>query len=671
MQRMKKMIVLGIAIAVSISPLLGSPVWLVTAKDASNYNPCFVGNGIVGISSNQSGLKTNDVIINGLYDCLPGGTPTLTKYYKPLDISVSIKGLGDVVFGKNVTSWEQTLNLKEAVLYTSYRYAEKLIINTRLLAFRNKPMCAMNSVEFEALEDVDLTISNKVNLPNRENIISTYKTLTGFQKYKKVPVMFSSFPNLSGSGCIAGANTYYFSGVTPETNYSNPTTQSQQISFDISLKKGQKYTFSIVSSFTHSGFTDDPFNDALRLCANEHSRGIEPLIDEHKQQWDKLWQNDIEIEGDDNAQRDVRVALYSLYSSIRDGFSLSIPPNGLAGTGWNGHIFWDAEIWMYPALLVMNKSFAQSMIDFRYNTRLQSRKTARQFGYKGIMFPWESDMNGNECTPVSYKIDMNEHHITADVGIAFWNYYLVTQDKNWLQQKGYSIIKDVADFWASRAVLGSDGKYHILNVIGPDEWHEDIDDNAYTNGAAATCLRNAIKAAQILNEKPEKTWKDVAEGLEILTSPEGHTLQYKGYKGQTIKQADANLLAYPLNIIDDKNRILKDLEYYEPLINPNGPAMSQSVLATIYARLGNVDKAYQLFNDSYKTRIKPPFNFMSEKPNNNGIFCTGYGGLLQAIIYGFGGLQITDNGIVQKNPVLPKQWKSLVIRIGDKKYLVK
>ena len=173
MQRMKKMIVLGIAIAVSISPLLGSPVWLVTAKDASNYNPCFVGNGIVGISSNQSGLKTNDVIINGLYDCLPGGTPTLTKYYKPLDISVSIKGLGDVVFGKNVTSWEQTLNLKEAVLYTSYRYAEKLIINTRLLAFRNKPMCAMNSVEFEALEDVDLTISNKVNLPNRENIIST------------------------------------------------------------------------------------------------------------------------------------------------------------------------------------------------------------------------------------------------------------------------------------------------------------------------------------------------------------------------------------------------------------------------------------------------------------------------------------------------------------------
>jgi protein-glucosylgalactosylhydroxylysine glucosidase len=646
--------------------------WSVTATDTANYHHCFLGNGIVGIRTHKSGLKTNEIYLNGLYDSKPGGYPTLTNYYKPLDISVAIKGIGTIALDRNVSNWSQMIQLKEAILYTNYQYANKLKLKCRMAALRNNPTCTINSVEFEALNDVELTVSNAINLPDRSDVKNVYETSMGFKKYQAVPVMYSVLPNLSGFGCISGANAYYFSGTEPNINYTNPTKNSQQISFTIALKKGQKYTFTIVASSTHNGFTADPVNDAIRTCAREYSQGFERLLTLHKQSWERLWQNDIQIESNDNAQRDVRIALYSLYSSIKEGMGLSIPPCGVSSDAWGAHIFWDAELWMYPPLLVMNGEFAQSMLDFRHNTKTQCKKRAALYGYKGIMFPWESDMEGNELCTINYKADMNEHHVTADVGIAFWNYYLVSQDKIWLKEKGFPMLKDIADFWTSRSEKGLDGKYHILNVIGPDEYHEDVNDNAFTNGAAKHCLNVAIQAAQILNEKSDTNWRNVADNMMLLSAKEGHTLQYQGYKGETIKQADVNLLSYPLNIISDKMQIIKDLEYYESKIDPNGPAMAHCILATIYARLGNIDKAYKLFSNSYTPNLKKPFYFMAESPNNtNMTFCTGYGGMLQTVIYGFAGLHITEKGLVQKNPILPKNWKSLVIKLGNRKYEVR
>jgi len=668
---MKKKLLLVLLITYCYSNSYSQNSWVVTATDTTDYHSCFVGNGIIGICSNRAGIKTDEVYVNGLYDCVPGGYPSLISFYKPLNIDINIKGLGNVQFDKSVANWKQSINLKTAILHTSYQYGKKIAISSRLMALRNNPMCAMNSLELEALEDVELTIENNVFIPDRAHLKGN-NNQTGYKKYQGIPVMYSFMPTLSGQGYIAGANTYYFSGKMPELQYLKENPNNQKIAFNITLKKGKKYTFTIVSSITHSNFTTDPLNDALRSCGRDYPRGFETIIEQHEQKWAELWENDIEIEGDEIAQRDVRIGLYTLYSSIKEGSNLSIPPCGLSKNGWGGHIFWDAELWMYPALLIMKPGFAKSMLEFRSNTINQCKKRAVLSGYNGVMFPWESDMIGNECTPTSYKLDMNEHHVTADVGIAFWNYYLVTQDKKWLQQKGYPMMKEIADFWASRATIDKDGKYHILNVIGPDEFHENIDDNAFTNGAAITCLLNATKAATILNELPDKKWQEVADKLVILKSDEGHTLQYKGYKGETIKQADVNLLSYPLNLVTG-DQITKDLNYYEGKISKNCPAMAHCVLATIYSRLGNTDKAYDLFQKSYTNNYKSPFFFISETSSatsTNMTFCTGYGGMLQTVLYGFAGLRITENGLTQEKSTLPKQWKSLTIKTGGKQYKV-
>ncbi len=289
------------------------------------------------------------------------------------------------------------------------------------------------------------------------------------------------------------------------------------------------------------------------------------------------------------------------------------------------------------------------------------------------MIPWESDDTGEEATPAWALTGTFEHHITADVGIAFWNYYRVTKNKKWLQERGYPLLKEVADYWVSRANKNEDGSYSIKNVVGANEFAPNVDDNAFTNGSAITCLRYAALAAKTLGIEPIPEWTQVADKIKIHKFDDGTTREHSTYEGDRIKQADVNLLAYPLDIITDKEIIIKDLKYYEPKLAEEGPAMAQSVFAVIYARLGDAENAFRLFKRSYDPNKRPPFGALAEAAtSNNPYFATGAGGMLQTIIFGFGGLHFTEEGILQKNPILPKQWKKLTITGGgpDKKTYV-
>lgn len=670
-------VVLGSLTAASQS--LKIDPWIIQATDTSNYTPAYLGNGIVGLRSMKSGLSAERVIVNGLYDrSVMGEYVRLINNFNPVNIKIFFSNNQELMFDSEVKGWNQQMNLKEAILTTSYLYGKKLAVKTQMVALRNLPMASLAMYEFEALEDIEFSVRNKMSIPDRLKTPGIYKASLHYNMYslstsikEKIPVMSASFPTESGADGVAGASTFYFDGSSPELTHTKLDHLSQQVEFTIKLKKGERYSFAMLSSFTHSNFTKDPYNDAIRICSRDYTLGYKHLLQEHKRAWAKLWESDIEIEGDDEAQRDARLALYSLYSSITKGFALSIPPCGLAETGWGGHIFWDSELWMFPPLLVMQKDFATSMLDFRVNSLPQAKKRAAQFGYSGAMYPWESDLEGNECTPVTYKLDMNEHHVTADIAIAAWNYYNVTKDKLWLQQKGFPMIREIADFWVSRVSKDELGKYHIRNVVGPDEYHEDIDDDAFTNAAVKVVLDAAIRSAALVQSPANPQWSLVRNQLVVLQHPDGHTLQSIQYKGQRIKQASVNLLSFPLEFVTDKAQIKKDLEYYEPRIDPKGPSMSYSVLATSYARMGETNKAYELFKKAYQPNRKGPFHFISEKPSISGtVFCTGYGGMLQTIIFGFAGMKISENGLIQVKPNLPSHWKKLTIKVAGKKDIV-
>ncbi|MBS1564410.1 MAG: glycoside hydrolase family 65 protein, partial [Bacteroidetes bacterium] len=256
-----------------------------------------------------------------------------------------------------------------------------------------------------------------------------------------------------------------------------------------------------------------------------------------------------------------------------------------------------------------------------------------------------------------------EHHITACVGLAAWNYYCVTQDKNWLREKGWPLLSATADFWASRVERNGPGHYDIKNVVAADEWAENVDNNAFTNAAAKAVLQDATAAAQVLGLSVNPDWAQVAANIPILRFPDGVTKEHAAYHGEGIKQADVNLLAYPLKEVTDPAAIRKDLEYYETRVpNEGTPAMTQAVFALLYARLGNRDKALQFFKDAYQPNLNPPFRVIAEtKGGTNPYFATGAGGVLQSVLMGFGGLEITPKGIVQIKSSLPAGWTGLTI----------
>jgi trehalose/maltose hydrolase-like predicted phosphorylase len=336
---------------------------------------------------------------------------------------------------------------------------------------------------------------------------------------------------------------------------------------------------------------------------------------------------------------------------------------GLSGLGYNGHVFWDTELWMYPALLVMQPALAKSLVEYRFQRLPAARRNAFSHGYRGAMFPWESAGTGVEETPVWALSGPFEHHITACVGLAAWNYYCVTQDKDWLREKGWPLLKETADFWASRVERNGPGKYDINNVVAADEWAENVDNNAFTNAAAKAVLQHATRAAGILGLPADPDWMLVASNIPILTMENGVTKEHAAYAGEGIKQADVNLLAYPLREVTTPEQIKRDLQYYETRVPQEGtPAMTHAIFSLLYARLGDAENAYRLFKESYQPNLLPPFRVIAEtKGGTNPYFATGAGGVLQSVLMGFGGLDLSETGIRQLKPILPPTWSSMKI----------
>ena len=207
-------------------------------------------------------------------------------------------------------------------------------------------------------------------------------------------------------------------------------------------------------------------------------------------------------------------------------------------------------------------------------------------------------------------------------------------------------------------------------MVGADEYAIGVDDNAFTNGAAIRALEYACKAAEACGYLIPDQWREVGKNIRILSFANGVTREHATYNGEMIKQSDANLLAYPLGIITDPKIWEKDMEYYTDRIDPkDGPAMSYSVFCVQYARMGDAKKAYEMFCRCYEPNLRAPFGVIAETAtSNNPYFATGAGGLLQAVINGFCGLQITDEGIVQVPSVLPKHWKKVTVTgVGPEK----
>jgi trehalose/maltose hydrolase-like predicted phosphorylase len=629
---------------------------------------------MIGIVSSPEPFKVKEVVLAGAYDQYGRGrVSNFLRSFNLLNMQLGIDGRN--IGAADAKNMKQELDMQKASFTCSFEYSDKATVTYTYYSLRHLPFTVLMDVAVTAKKDILVNSASVMEAPDALKDVQNYYNEID-RPHVTISLLTSSAKSPTGKLLMCASNTFLFSekhGEEPRVIHEMWDNNMHLMKFNKTVKAGTTYRFSIAGSSITSAQHDDPLNEAERMTIFAKLEGRERLMSFHNKAWSELWKSDIQIEGDAQAQQDIHSMMYHLYSFVREGTDYSPSPMGLSGLGYNGHVFWDTELWMYPALLVLQPSMAKSMVEYRYNRLAAAKKNAFSHGYKGAMFPWESAATGVEETPVWALSGPFEHHITACVGIAAWNYYCVTQDKEWLKERGWPILKETADFWASRVERNGPGKYDIKNVVAADEWAENVDNNAWTNAAAKAVLNYATEAATLIGARADADWLHVAQHIPILKMENGVTREHATYHGEGIKQGDVNLLAYPLKEVNDPKQVLKDLEYYETRVpNEGTPAMTQAIFTLLYARLGNADKALKFFKESYEPNLNPPFRVIAEtKGGTNPYFATGAGGILQSVLMGFGGIDITPKGITQIKSVLPKHWKKLTLTgIGpDKKTL--
>ncbi len=460
----------------------------------------------------------------------------------------------------------------------------------------------------------------------------------------------------------------------------------------------------VVTVFT-SRDVANPANAACDRLSIAREPGFPALVQAHVEAWLQKWEAaEVRIVGDEQAQRALRFASYHLIAAVNPTDEhVSIGARGLTGEAYRGHVFWDTEIYMLPFYVFTDPPAARALLMYRYHTLDGARRKAKAHGYEGALYAWESADTGDEASPrtvvtpdgrvVTILTGEWEHHISADIAYAVWQYWRVTGDDAFMLAAGAEILLETARFWASRARVDGDGCAHIRQVIGPDEYHEVVDDNAYTNTMAIFNLERAadtvatlqrdqvadwqrLSARLGLTEKEPQMWRALAGKLVTGFDPATKLFeQFAGYfrleevdvaaqrgrampidaylgperlrRSKAIKQADVVALSA---LLWDKWPVAvhqANFRYYEPR-TAHGSSLSPALHALVAARLGDGALAQAYFRQAAEIDLA---NNMGNAAG--GVHMAALGGLWQAAVFGAAGLQARENGIGVDPHLLP------------------
>ena len=447
--------------------------------------------------------------------------------------------------------------------------------------------------------------------------------------------------------------------------------QLVQLEVSFNAQRGKNYRFVKFVAAARAGWGDP--DATVEMAKNARTAGYDALWFAHQAAWHSLWKSNIEVDGDDSLQRVVNADLFALLENSTVGTQWAIQGMGLSPI-YGGHVAWDCDSWHFPVLLMLDPQRARSIVNYRYRVLPAAEANARRHGYQGAMYAWESDPeNGTETTPFfAHAFADREVHMSADVAIAQWQYYVMTGDKTWLRQEGYPVLRAVAKFWKSRSTFdAAHDRYEILHVTSPDEAYDDVNNDSFTNAVAQKALRDAVSAARVLGVQPDPQWSMIADKMYIpFSQSEQRHLDFDPstpHNKQTWMGSSISWLSYPQLDLkmsepvrrNDFNFATRALHEFTPDANDMVPVM----LGIEASELGDADAAGHWLDFSMKGFLKPPFEVRSETPRNNTLYilCVS-GGFLENFLNGSTGLRITDDGLTQVYPaVLPPPVQRIVL----------
>jgi trehalose/maltose hydrolase-like predicted phosphorylase len=700
-----------------------------------------LGNGYLGTRGTfEEGYpqECTATLIHGLYDDVPIGYTELVNCPNWLPLKIKIAGESFSLHNGEILKYERRLDLRLGLISRDIRWQspkgdtlefhfERFVSlsDEHTLAIR----CEITSIDFEGEIEIEAGFVAEPDTQGiehwntlNEGSINNTSWLHSQTLQSHIQLGIASKLVITeeaknknqhkegkeeGEKGTKGEEGNFSQSSTPPPNSQLPTPHS--------LTKGQKIVVEkIVTVFT-SRETQTPLELALKHLDSAPS--YITLLAAHIAAWDRVWQDcDVHIEGDENAQLSIRYNIFQLLAAApRHDDRVSIAPKTLSGYPYRGHIFWDTEIFVLPLLTYTQPELARNLLTYRYHTLGGARRKAQELGLNGAMYAWESASTGDEVTPrwvpssdggvIRIWCGDIEVHITTDVAYAVWNYWKSTGDDTWMRDYGAEIILDTAVFWESRVEWNPERQsYDIRDVIGPDENHDHVDNNAFTNIMVQWHLETALEVWNwLLKNHPSKysklreqlnilpvrlqRWVEIASGLHINQDPEtGLIEQFEGFfqledvnlanfadrttsmqailgvestnQTQILKQADVLMLLYLLRSRFDQKTKTSNWDYYTPRTDhAYGSSLSPAIHALVACELGKTEEAYTHFMRAALVDLEDTRRNAAE-----GIHAASAGGVWQAIVFGFGGVSITENGPVA-HPNLPPNWTRLKFKL--------
>jgi kojibiose phosphorylase len=717
--------------------LLASKEWLIEEKlrDFSpqkqhTYESLFtLGNGYMGLrgifEESPEGSMPGTYIA-GVFDKSVAQVEELINLPNPLDIRIASEGEKLDIKSMKVLKHYRALDMKNGLLYrnTLFKDAWGRKINyesSRFLSYDNHHLVAMKIKLTAVNAPVKLIIQDCID----DSVANQGGILEG--KKRHVKVIDADAESHLNYLCMR-SYTYKiwiaYSTLLCIKQGKSETCATQRIQ-NISLKKNESVTITkYITIHTSRHISRKRIKAVSSAAVKEVSRaGFKKLLKDHKSAWSELWKNsDVIIEGDKDVQKAIRFNIYHLLIAAgRWSKDVSIPAKTLSGEGYRGHVFWDTEIFIMPFFSMTQPEVTKKLLLYRYKRLNKARERAQSFDYKGALFPWESAATGVETTP-GYSKDLDgsvieihtqdyEHHISADIAYAVYNYFLYTNDEKFILRYGLEMVFETARFYASRVSYNkAKDVYEINDVIGPDEFHIGVDNNAYTNymakwnllyavalndyyGKKARARLKKVRKRLKVTDKEVTAWFNIAQKIYFEFSKKNNLIeQFDGYfkkkditvsewekdfipappksfplkkigTTQFVKQADVIMLffLFPQNFTEEQ---IKKNYYYYVKRTLHKSSLSPSIHAAVGSWIKDNLRAYVYFIYSVMADVQDRHG-----NSGDGIHGASLGGTYQSVIRGFAGVIVDELGI-KLRPNLPGHWKRIRFKMKYRDFVL-
>lgn len=698
----------------------------------------FTGNGYIGVRGNFEegyfeGAKTiRGTYLNAFHDVIDipygeklyGFPDTQQKLLNTIDAQTIRIGLVEgaheewfSLFSGEVLSYERKLHMKKGytermIHWRSPSGKEIKLRFQRLVSFSHKELfiqeVTIEPVQFAGTVKIVSTVNGDVSnfVDNSDPRVASGHAkrlnVTGvYMENEQMAVEVETYRSKLKSVC---AVTYGLSVDHHVTHQRSEVAVDSLFAFELT----QPVVFTKRNVYTDTLRYEQPKSAALAIQADLGAMSFTEALQQQEAYMDNFWRHaDVQIEGDEQLQEGIRFNLYHLLQSAGTDKYSSIAAKGLSGEGYEGHYFWDTEIYIFPIFLLTNPEIAKKLLVYRHTILDGARQRAKEMGHRqGALFPWRT-ISGTECSSF-FPAGTAQYHISADIAYSYVQYYLVTKDMSFMKDYGAEILFETARLWMDVGHY-QDGQFKIDGITGPDEYTCIVNNNYYTNIMAKYNLRWAARAYQLLSQDAPEALASLQQSIGLVESevgeweqaaldmylpydealninPQDDTFLQKAvwdfentpaehyplllhyhpltlYRYQVCKQADTVLAHFLLEDEQDLSVIKDSFDYYEK-ITTHDSSLSSCVFSIVASKIGYQDKAYDYFIETARLDLDN-----THGNTKDGLHMANMGGTWMAIVYGFAGLRIKEEGI-SFAPSIPKKWSSYTFTIQYNSRLV-